>query len=385
MPVGAVDVEHTGPGTLAGRFLRTFWQPVQRSQDLAADRAKPMRIMGENITLYRGEGGPAHAIAFRCAHRGTQLSTGWVEGDDLRCFYHGWKYDANGQCIEQPAEPEPFCQRIKIRAYPTQEYLGLIFAYLGEGDPPAFPLYPYMERQGVLENETYIRPCNYYNNLENDSAHVYFVHRRPGVDWREWNGIPPRFEAEETVWGVTTATIHANGRRTVTHRGIPNMIFRKADQGAGPRPDALEWRVPLDDENHHSFRIGLIPVTGDDEMRKWRERVAALEVQLDLDPCALGERVLVGALQIDEIDKKRTNIVYVEDTLSEVGQGPIADRVNEVLGATDVGVTVLRNIWERELRNLEADRPLKAWSIGDWFESAPGPSLLVEPTAWFGR
>ncbi|MBM2812247.1 MAG: hypothetical protein HW416_3006, partial [Chloroflexi bacterium] len=142
------DFVHTGPGTLAGRYLRRFWQPIEASRKLESGRARPIRIMGENFTLYRGEASPhpdplsrgeeagkAHVVAFRCAHRGTQLSTGWVEGDDLRCFYHGWKYDGTGQCIEQPAEPEPFCNRIKIRGYPTEEYLGLIFAYFGDGEP----------------------------------------------------------------------------------------------------------------------------------------------------------------------------------------------------------------------------------------------------------
>src|SRR4029077_8389338 len=149
-----LDFVHTGPATLAGRWLRTFWQPVYRSQDLAPGRSIPIRIMNEDLTLYRGEGGEPHLLAFRCAHRGTQLSTGWVEGDDLRCFYHGWKYDGNGQCIEQPAEPEPFCNRIKIRAYPTQEYLGLIFAYLGEGQAPPMRRFPDFEREGVLEAGT---------------------------------------------------------------------------------------------------------------------------------------------------------------------------------------------------------------------------------------
>ena len=106
------DFDHTGPGTLAGRYLRLFWQPVFIGTDLPAGRAKPIRIMSEDFTLYRGESGQAHCVAFRCAHRGTQLSTGWVEGDEIRCFYHGWKYDGTGQCTEQPAEPEPFCRRI---------------------------------------------------------------------------------------------------------------------------------------------------------------------------------------------------------------------------------------------------------------------------------
>src|SRR5690349_12789498 len=120
--VDETDLALTGPGTLMGRFMRTFWHPVGVSAQLAPGRAVPFRIMNEDFTLYRGESGAAHVVAFRCAHRGTQLSTGWVEGDEIRCFYHGWKYSGEGECIEQPAEPEPFCQRIKIRSYPTEEY-----------------------------------------------------------------------------------------------------------------------------------------------------------------------------------------------------------------------------------------------------------------------
>ena len=102
------DFAHTGPGTLAGRWMRMFWQPVYCRKISRPGYAKPVRIMSEDFTLYRGEGGAPHAVAFRCAHRGTQLCTGWVEGDCIRCFYHGWKYDAAGQCVEQPAEDAAF-------------------------------------------------------------------------------------------------------------------------------------------------------------------------------------------------------------------------------------------------------------------------------------
>src|SRR5207302_5353628 len=104
-----------------------------------------------DFTLYRGESGQVHLLDFRCAHRGTQLSTGWIEGDSLRCFYHGWMYDGSGQCIEQPAEPEPFCSRIKIRSYPVQEYLGLVFAYLGEGEAPPFRRIAQLEAESELD------------------------------------------------------------------------------------------------------------------------------------------------------------------------------------------------------------------------------------------
>ena len=112
------DVVHTGPGTLAGRFLRRFWQPIYRAEDLPAGRAKPIKIMGEELTLYRGDSEAPHLLAFRCAHRGTQLSTGWVEGDDLRCFYHGWRYDPDGRCLERPLSRSPSVSGFVSRATP---------------------------------------------------------------------------------------------------------------------------------------------------------------------------------------------------------------------------------------------------------------------------
>ena len=115
------DFVHTGPETPAGRYLRMFWQPVFRAEDLAPGDALPIRIMSEDFTLYRGESGGVHLVAFRCAHRGTQLSTGWIEGETIRCRYHGWRYDGTGQCVEQPGEEEAFAKKIKIRSYPAKE------------------------------------------------------------------------------------------------------------------------------------------------------------------------------------------------------------------------------------------------------------------------
>ncbi|HVA88940.1 MAG TPA: Rieske 2Fe-2S domain-containing protein, partial [Chloroflexota bacterium] len=173
------DFRLTGPGTLAGRYLRSFWHPVHVAAELPAGRAVPIRIMSEDYTLYRGERGKPQVVAPRCAHRGTQLSTGWVEGDCIRCFYHGWKYDGAGQCVEMPAEEASFPAKVSIRSYPTEEYLGLIFAYLGEGAPAEFPRFPDFERGGICEPDDYPRACNFFQNLENgvDGVHVAFVHR----------------------------------------------------------------------------------------------------------------------------------------------------------------------------------------------------------------
>ena len=141
----ADDFNGTAPDTPAGQYLRKFWQPVYHSVDLLAGRPVPLQILNESFTLYRGSSGQVFIIDHRCPHRGLQLSTGWVEGDDLRCFYHGWKFAGDGKCIEQPVEANAFCDKVKLRSYPTREYLGLIFGYFGEGEPPPFSLYPQFE------------------------------------------------------------------------------------------------------------------------------------------------------------------------------------------------------------------------------------------------
>src|SRR5262250_2391189 len=198
------DFVHTEPGTLNGKYMRLFWQPVYRSKDLPRAHPKPIRIMSEDFTLYRGEEGAPHVVAFRCAHRGTQLSAGWVEGDCLRCVYHGWKYDGSGQCIEQPAEEKPFAQKIRIRSCPTQEYLGLIFAYFGKGKPPALPRYSHFEVEGILDTlPILLWPCNFFQHLENagDAAHLPFTHRDSYFSADARSGIPTAISRAETSWG----------------------------------------------------------------------------------------------------------------------------------------------------------------------------------------
>ena len=152
-----MDCFPTGPDTVAGKYRRKFWHPVQRAADIKPGWAKPIRVMSEDLTLYRGESGKPQVVEFRCPHRQSQLSVGWVEGDALRCRFHGWKFDRAGQCVEQPAEKVSFAEKVRIRSYPTEEYLGLIFVYFGEGAPPPLPRFMDFEKDGLWV-ETYVRP-----------------------------------------------------------------------------------------------------------------------------------------------------------------------------------------------------------------------------------
>src|SRR5450631_3790564 len=130
LPSPTDDFISTAPGTPAGIYLRKFWNPIYHAVDLKIGRPVPLRVMSENFTLYRGETGLAFLVEARCPHRGTQLSIGRVEGNAVRCFYHGWKFESDGRCSEQPAEESRFCDKVSIRTWPVREHLGLVFAFL---------------------------------------------------------------------------------------------------------------------------------------------------------------------------------------------------------------------------------------------------------------
>src|SRR6267154_6075296 len=160
----------TGPGTQMGGLLRKFWQPVAVSNSIKAGTARPLRVMGEDLTLYRGESGRAYLVAGRCAHRLTHLHTGWVQGEEIRCMYHGWKYAGSGQCTEAPAEGLAAPSRIRITAYPVHEYCVLIFTYMGRDAPPEFDL----PRKAAFELPNLLVfariqfwPCNWFQMIEN--------------------------------------------------------------------------------------------------------------------------------------------------------------------------------------------------------------------------
>ena len=373
-----LDFVRTGPGTIAGRYMRRFWQPVYRSEDLPNGRAVPIQIMSEQFTLYRGE--QVHLVDFRCAHRGTQLNVGWVEGDCIRCRYHGWMYDGSGQCVEQPGEDPAFAQRIRIRSYPVQEYLGLVFAYLGEGEPPPLPRYPEFEEPGVLDvypPETW--SCNYFNRIDNapDLGHVHYAHR----DSRDAAGTKTgigQVIAEETEYGVCTRMEVPGGRSQVVHYHMPNVnqfvsigdlklrdVNNPSAKGMMAR---YLCRVPIDDESCVSFPIDFVGLTGEvgEEYLARRHSMEEAQLAARLSPEDMGEMVLAGrmpmagVLELDSANLK--TLTSVEDYVVQRGQGAIAPHEEERLGRMDAGLALIRGIWQRELHALAEGRPLKRWT-----------------------
>lgn len=365
------DLVSTKPGTLAGSYMRRFWHPIYRGEELRPGEAKPIEIMSERFTLYRGETGTPHVVGFRCPHRGTQLSAGWIEDDCIRCMYHGWLFNHAGQCTEQPAEDKSFASKIRIQSCPTREYLGLIFAYFGAGEAPPFPCYPHMEDGGVLEVlSTEVWPCNFFQRIDNngDTYHAPFVHRGAySVSAAHNRSGLPEISKEESPWGTTSYARFAQGWRNVFQFFMPNAY---AFRNPSPEPecgaeDRMQWDVPLDDEHSLEFRLRRLPLTGD-AANRYRVRREAAATEAKISVVQLGEAVLSGKLNFQDLDKffkDKIALVHTQDYVAQVGQGYRAERAQEHLGRSDVGIILFRKIWERELRALAEGRPLKKWRL----------------------
>jgi len=369
------DIYSTKPGTLAGRYLRTFWQPVARSQDVVVERAYPVQIMSQMLTVYRGSSGQAHVTQFSCPHRLAQLSAGWVEDDSIRCRYHGWKFAGDGACQERPGEDPALTGRVRLLTYPVHEYLGLIFAFLGEGDPPPLRRFPELEQDGVLETGAVeIWPCNYFNRLENacDAMHLAFTHReslgRAGLHWRL---TPPTINFVETDYGIRTSEERPGKPINFAHFHMPNInqvpafgrIEGSMADAATLRGSRIFWRVPIDDENCISYVVDYFPLHGEQAEAYRSRRRESFETGLG-SVNATAAAVLRGETRIEDMDANLSTykMFWIEDYAVQVGQRPISEERAERLGQQDKGLVLLRKLWRRELQALAGGQQLTTWA-----------------------
>ncbi|HEY8693388.1 MAG TPA: Rieske 2Fe-2S domain-containing protein [Chloroflexota bacterium] len=340
-----------------GTLLRKFWQPVAASTDVEPGKATMVNTMHQWFTLYRGETGEPHLVAQRCAHRGTELRVGWVEGDCIRCFYHGWKYDPTGQCVEQPAEEKSFAHKIRIEAHPAHEYAGLIWAYLGEGEPPPFPRRYELEREGVSWVMVQVWPCNWFQQVENsiDASHVSFVHRE-GLFGQVVTEAPPKLECEETEFGIIQRAIRPGNNVRVSDWQFPNcnhvVVPRANDAHSGGWVDLFNWKVPIDDDHTRTFIIRSVAATGESKhkLEEWAT------TRGNYDPSEHHDELFRKYMPDDQ-----ANLIAAQDYIAQVAQGPIVDRSAERLGNTDAGIILLRKLFTRELEAIKAGQPTKHW------------------------
>jgi 5,5'-dehydrodivanillate O-demethylase oxygenase subunit len=354
------DYIHAGPDAAMGKLLRRYWQPVAVSEDVPIGKAVPIRILHEDLTLYRGHSGQPRLIAGRCAHRGTVLHIGWVEDDCLRCRYHGWEYDGTGQCVEMPAEDPSFPPRVRITGYPAADYAGLVFAYLGDGPAPPLPHKVELDREdGVKWTETKVWPCNWFQRLENavDPVHVSFVHR--GSDFgTAVSGLVPTVEVEETTWGMRSLAFRTADNVRVNELHWPNCIHIATPVLRGlppkhPWSDLYNWYVPVDDETSVLFSARCAPLRGEAAWA-FAER---LPPHRYYNPADEAEALFSGR----KPPESAIDPVAAQDYIAVLGQGSILDRGKERLGQSDVAILLLRRLFRMEMEALARGVPGKAW------------------------
>jgi phenylpropionate dioxygenase-like ring-hydroxylating dioxygenase large terminal subunit len=185
-PSADEELARVGPGTPCGEYLRRFWQPVIRSEELQ-DLPRRLRIMGEDLVAFRDRGGSAGLLELHCPHRGTSLEFGLISDKGIRCCYHGWLFDVDGTILETPGEPSDSTLKDRLfhGAYPVREYHGLVFAYMGPPEKqPEFPILDTFDLPGyrMVARAPTLWECNWLQVKENsmDPAHLAFLHTLPG-------------------------------------------------------------------------------------------------------------------------------------------------------------------------------------------------------------
>lgn len=361
------DFEHTGPGRPAGYLLRQRWQPVFAADELEPGQAVPLKVLHQELTLYRGEDGAAHIVAGRCAHRGVLLSIGMVEGNCIRCRYHGWQYDQTGQCVDQPAEPKDFAAKIRIPSYPVEEYFGLIWVYLGESPVPELPRWPELEPYGrfhVIE----LRKWNYFHDLENtvDDVHQYWVHKTGVYQDDGMAGEIPEITAEPADFGLTQSSRFTSGFVRRLALLMPNTLYFNSGAGVLRGYKSFLWNVPIDDESHMMYFLfiaaHLSPEVGARVAAGVRNARKYLAGQRPVDEIV---RAVISGRERWEDIPEREDQVLIEDGIVLLGQGVLPDRSLNRLGTSDAAIILLRKIYSRELAAIETNRPLTKFPTPD--------------------
>jgi nitrite reductase/ring-hydroxylating ferredoxin subunit len=342
-----------GPGTAGGEYLRRFWHPIALTRATGAT-PRLVRVLGEDLVLYRDANGAFGLLERHCSHRGTSLEFARVTERGLVCCYHGWTYAIDGTIVETPGEPaeSPIKRRLAHPAYPVREWGGLLFAYLG---PPAeMPPLPIYDAMAVPGNETvpYILhwPCNWLQAHENgmDPVHSVFLHTRAsGTQFEDVFGALPVLSFERTATGMTGMSARRWGDNIwIRHADsiMPNCCQFGAFWETGReekyfRPAALtRWLTPVDDS--HSISIGFRHFNDAvDPARTHRDRAQIGTDRVDF-PGQTAERPFAER-QIEPGDYD-----------AQVYQGPIAIHDRENLGSTDAGIAMLRHLLRTGIESI---------------------------------
>ncbi len=340
-----------GPGTPAGELLRRYWHPVAVAKELTDEApTRFVRVLGEDLVLFKDKSGRFGLLADHCSHRGASLRYGRVEERGIACAYHGWLYDTEGNCLETPAEPaeSKFRLTIKHKAYPVQKFVGLLWAYMGPPPIPVIPKYDVWARRDGFHSIA-IQPildCNWLQPMENsvDGPHAYILHQeflRHHAD-RTPDGTTRGFTEGIAEWrydpipiGIMKTRVWKNGRAESHPLIFPN-ILRQGNN--------TQIRVPIDDEHTWHIRVAFSPSEDGKIVDQTDEEIP---VKYD-EPYKEPANALHPRTRFDMLRE-----VASQDFMAWETQGPIADREHERLGTGDRGVVVFRQMLKREIEKVQ--------------------------------
>ncbi|MDE0308801.1 MAG: Rieske 2Fe-2S domain-containing protein [Acidiferrobacterales bacterium] len=344
---------HVGPSTPCGEYLRRFWHPVAMSSQLNNATPVAIRILDEDLVIFRDLSGQVGLLHRHCAHRRASLEFGRIEQRGIRCCYHGWHFDVDGTILDTPGEPEDSKIRYEIcqGAYPTREYQGLIFAYMGP--PDEMTEFPFMDSMAIPDHDlvpySIHSPNNWLQETENaiDPFHSVFLHGR--ISGPQFPGLEHFTELPVVVYRARPEGIlYAHARRTgdLVRLRFHDYLLPNLAQNGGMfqvmdkpkifgRTSLTKWVVPLDDTNSRKFG--------------WRHFNDKDEVLRQ------GSRENVGWETVDfygqtghrSYDERQGN---PGDWDAWTSQGPMNVHKREYLGSTDKGVAMLRARLRKDIR-----------------------------------
>ena len=379
------ELPRTGPGTTAGEMLRRYWHPVYLSRELK-ELPVSVRMLCEDLVLFRDAKGNPGLIGAQCSHRGASLEYGQIREKGLMCSYHGWTYDVRGRCVDMPLEPPGTKHKEKIRHlwYPVVEWAGVIWTYMGpdKESPPPLPKIDVLARSDgeVHLKQGDIRNYNYLNWMENfaDMGHAFALHSlvpmevpeelKPFNDAAIRSWVPSRLEFLETDYGMKTVAVWDTGDPGMKFVNAWSIAmpthWRFSGVNAGLPPDFTDDRREaggmlriIDDTHFEIFRYTLVRkgnFTGNFIPKKMATADRGLPQTLE------------GTVEKKDYDKRRYSawegIAPLEDLVLQESQGKIADRAAEHLATSDRGVILLRKILRKAMEDVDSGKqPKRVW------------------------
>ena len=375
-----------GPGTPSGELFRRYWIPVEVSENLEVGDAprssngpkNPMRlkVLGEELVLWRSADGTAHLMDEHCAHRGTSLAFGRVEDNCLRCIYHGWSFRSDGQCVDMPAEPpaSKFKDGIRQRTYPTYEIGGLIFAYMGPPDrQPVFPRYDSLFREDgvrITGRGGYIQQCNVFQAMHDNNLDVWhpeFLHgwllrnEMPTKMHHGRDGRPPTpVRYDRTPWGTRDMVLKDTNTDGVYEYYELHTIWPSARANQG----AMRFATPVDDVSTRWFTVEFFPFGTDGELTEDGRRSLERRAPFTMQSAVLERDWFTGVQGWWDWDNPMRRGILWEDEIACGTQGTaerngLPDWEKWNLASSDRGLLLNRRVWRDAIAAVErGDDPI---------------------------